>query len=326
MESVKSGPATVAAFVAAAASFLGCARLLWCVSARLSPSDRRRLFPRQLRSLAVAGLLVTTSAVPLVWVNFWHMQRGPAEDVCAIVYNVFRPARFVSALQETHMALTFLAQVVRATKVLHCLNRGIPVLWILGLVLGVVDAVLYPFHLDEHNICAQSGTGRIEVISICIIGSCVLTSVLASVATMVKASASFTTLAVQRRFFKRAVWYPCISVISYAPILIVYSFPALQLTRHFPAAVVFELCNGAMNAGMFCFQSHYASRLGGEGDASEGDTARISDDIQFITTFHVGFGGVDVVELLSDSATKSCASKNCEIPAGSDACRLSLHA
>jgi hypothetical protein len=188
-----------------------------------------------------------------------------------------------------------------------------------GCHLATISLQLYDVY---HSTCSVEG----DVLSIGIIGLCLLTSCIASVATFAKASARITTLAVQRRNFKRAIWYPCISVLSYAPIMVAYTFPDLFYKPFFAVAIFCEAANGAMNAGMYGLQSHYASRLAKspnnksivvvETDAHAASTNRSSlqtsdaqaDDVETLASCHVHFGGVDVVSVnLSTSSFEKFA-------------------
>jgi hypothetical protein len=266
-------------------------------------ATRKRLFPRQLRSLASAGLCVYTLAIPTLIIDFWYLPGTlSGEDyslACSSGFAIFRTFRLVNVLQETHIALTFLAQSLKWTKLLPVLNRGIPIVWSTGLALGVILQLVNPWTFSttlEKCVPPRDADGHTEIdygtvttLSICFV------TALASFLAIVRKT--HMPAVVRRQNFQRAMCYPLISVLSFS--LLIGSYVKIHLfwdpPWYFPTMVIMECSNGFLNSLAFAVQSRYASLQLREA---------LDSGAEYVS-FRVDFGGVDIVDIVCCSANSA---------------------
>jgi hypothetical protein len=280
---------------------------LLCVLHRNQPA-RHRLFPRQLRSLAMAGLCVYTLGLPVLIVDFWHLPESyeMSSLVCSSGFAVFRACRLVSVLQETHIALTFLAQSLKWIRCLPILNRCIPLLWFGGLLLGAILQIVNPWRFDHRfDLCVPptDAAGNVEidygtVTVLCFSFAAALASLLAIV------RKTQMPAVVRRQNFQRAMCYPLISVASFSPAIVAYVRVSFfwDPPWYLPMMVLMECSNGFLNVLAFAVQSRYAlfqlreAVVSGDSPADE------------CVSFRVDFGGVDIVDIVCCSANSMSGS------------------
>lgn len=305
----------VFAMVTGLSSVLSCAWLFYTLRRRLAHGVRRRLFPRQLQSLAVAGFFFNIFLLPVLYIDLWTIPADGKQpeyysNGCQYAYSILRTARFLSVLQQLHIALTFLAQAMRWVWALPLLNRAIPGVWLGGFALGVLDYTLSAWSFDiELNTCVEHND-KADLVSVCSISLCAAISILSFACTLQRyASSASGPISVRRKNYKRAAVYPAITVISYSGVIGGYMDTQLFSTPawYWPVASILQASNGILNTLTFYSQSRYASRhdspfvqpgqLSAQHDARGGSAD--------FASWHVDFGGVDVIDIRTVSATSS---------------------
>lgn len=267
---------------------------------RLRQQSWRRLFPRQLRSLAIAGLLQSVTAVPLD--VFGHSSLPTPSVIHAITYDLYRASQLVVALQEAHLALAFFAQCVRWCSALPWLDKSIPAVWAAGIALGIWAALL-DMSTPAH--------GVVSVVTLtCCMGVALLTCFVLVLTTCFSVPSR-----VRWQSFTRAAGYPIIALACYLPITAanvheeLWSEPGWY--RHF--AIVCCNMNGVLNvlwaayALKSCRSCIYPASIRGPGanamDPDLGRSAPLAErtpgGVADLASFHVLFRGIDV-ELLDD--------------------------
>lgn len=300
-------------------SLVSCVWLVYRI-VRLPQVTRQRLFPRQLLSLALACLLMNFSFVPVVVVDFSFVS---GEHVCGPFYISLRTFRFIAVMQEMCIALGFFLQSVKWFSPLPILNLWTPGNWLVGLLLGTISATN---HWEYNHGQSQCRFILRDETSVIVVFACVTCSTIATIATMVKSLSLPRSVA--KRAFKRAVWYPAVTICTYTLPMVAYVRPELftEPQWYWPLALLLELSNGFLNAAMFGIQSTAALR-GRMSDVDDSQRlSRTSNRVSLrrqstatsqqtegerrrsvareLVTFEVNFGGVEVIDILDTSITE----------------------
>mmetsp|Transcript_5452 Transcript_5452/g.13024 ORF Transcript_5452/g.13024 Transcript_5452/m.13024 type:complete len:355 (+) Transcript_5452:54-1118(+) len=239
-------------------SLCGCC---WYVRtfSRLKPASRKRLFPLQLVSLAVAdmGLHLCGVVYSIFEAGDQTFEAGIRDGFCNPYDVVFRTFRFISVLQEMHIASTTLLQAWHHQRALPCCVQMIPLVWILGGALGAVDGVLVKWEYDRQTHCKPQ---HIDSISVAAIGSCATLCAVAYVVTMVQA-ARRAPMSVQRRFLRRASVFCLNFLATYTLMLACYTnMTWMENDMLWTIAQVLEYLNGFFNTLTYALQARSGSQ------------------------------------------------------------------
>lgn len=275
----------------------------------ISPeASRRRLVTRQLVSLSIAGIGANLLSLPLTVIDFSNVFRGDAR-ICNTFLSAYEMPRMVTLLQETHIAVTLLSQLSHWRWAIPVLSWGIPVVWGLGTLLGLLLALLAPpASYDDKVGCMLSLRDHIT-------GSaymfCIFLSLCACLVAVIKICRSRAPYRVRARFLTKATCFPLVSVISYAMLFMVYMEHDLYFSPpwFFHMALVMELSNPALNTISYFLGISFAS-----------SATRRSRTEAHRTSFNVDFSGAEIIdiEVLSESLSLNwdnltgCNSQNCQ--------------
>lgn len=303
---LESSPSLALLLLLNGLSIAGC----WWLLLRLRQLDdavRQRVFVRQLRSLLVSGCAQHAFFVPLLVLDFSStpdvLTAKQQNRMCFLSYLGFRHFRMVTVLQECHIALTFLVQALRLNKLAPLLTRSIPLVWLSGLVLGVVDDYQSRFFFSSDvRICEMEEPDQISMVLIATSFVCALMSYVISCCT---AWCVGSPHSVVRRNFSRAAAYPLNFIVCYGLVLFAHMNlgQAVSEDRQFlVVACALESCSGMLNASVYWWQSRkavataqrVASTSASRSPLAETDNSACADDG---ISFHVAIGGVDVVEI-----------------------------
>lgn len=287
------------------ADFVSAACWVWMLCMLRWRVSSHRLFPRQLQSLGVVGLLLCIS-IPAI-----HLAHGSSLPstwtpgfanlvLCQISYDAYRTLRIISVLQEAHLAAAFLAQSARWQKSLLVLNQTIPVVWASGVVLGVADSMLTKWDYDMvNNECVSTGFfGGVDVVSVGVICFCMGVSVLACLE-LCRSTWKTVPGSVRQRSFTRAVGYSLISVVSYLPTVVEYIQTDLfhNPPWYHPFAAVLQNCNGFLNVALAAYALRSCRRRRPMGEDAAATRVGLRGGVprgQSVASVHVLFQGVDV--------------------------------
>lgn len=241
--------------------------------------------------------------------NFSGVSKSGLAFVCGPVFLVFRTFRVVSILQEAHIAVTFFAQIVRWTSALPALNWGIPVVWLSGFVIMVLEAGFFPWKFDDDaKLCVEEGIDWLSIITIMV---SLLIAIVVCIAALITSLRGSSPGSVRRQNFKRAATYPLVATLTLPWMLAAYMRPALFVAPpwYFPFACCLECLNGILTPLAYALQSRFATSLlhQGNGVATVAVLARgpLRGDTADFASFHVDFGGVDTVDLVSVVRTEA---------------------
>jgi len=292
----------VAAVIANSCALICLTWLFITLSRNLAPGNKRRLFPRQLRSFAAAAFIATVAGAPVLWLDMWNFQnfdQSVLAFVCGPVFLVFRTFRIVSILQEAHIAVTFFVQIVRWTSTLPWLNWGIPVVWLSGLVIGALEAWIFQWYFDfEFGFCFEK---RVDWLSIVTVMASLLIALVACIAAVITSLRGSAPGSVRRQNFKRAAAYPLVATLTFPPMLAAYIHNGLfvQPAWYFPFACCLECLNGILTPLAYALQSRVASSLHQGTATTATPNVQLRGETADFASFHVDFGGVDTVDLIS---------------------------
>mmetsp|Transcript_135719 Transcript_135719/g.307069 ORF Transcript_135719/g.307069 Transcript_135719/m.307069 type:complete len:356 (-) Transcript_135719:53-1120(-) len=224
----------------------------------LDPKLRRRLFPRQLASLALADLLASLVVLLYIFLKFpeYYDVVPDPDKYCEFVYDLYRWFRIVSVLQEVHISFVFLGQCLRAERFLVAMRFGIWVLWTVGSLVAFVEAFFFRWSADKvHKSCKPSGVEYVDIVVL--IGACA-TCLFTNFVVFAKSSGRAPG-SVQRSVMRRAMLYPLNFLASYILIIICYCSPALAGSGPlFFGACVLEYLSGFFNCITYFANSRYA--------------------------------------------------------------------
>lgn len=273
----------------------------------------RMLFPRQLRSLAIAGLGQTCTILPIALVEQDLLPQSPS--VCDMLFSLYRTSRFLAALLEIHIAAAFFAQCRHWLSVLHCLDSSILWVWVLGLFLGVVDAFQVTWTSDGDG-CFGEGFDKILVWTL---GTCIAFALI-TCAELFRSTWFSLPDGVRQRSYTRAAGYPVIALAVYLPWLLTYANPSLLTQPPWFTHLAACLGNstGILNGAWASYSLGSAKRRRGRSSASSESEQlscnppmspsvgmQIPTRTSDVASWHVLFLGADVELLDSSGSGKS---------------------
>jgi len=274
----------------------------------------RRLFPRQLLSFALACILQNITYAPIMWVNLGlqgkHVGHSLVQNshYCKWSYTFFCTARFITLNQEMHIATTFLVQPFRMTKTLRALSSGLPVVWVLGIVLGIADAAAFPWSLDSKtdNIICNSDTN--DYLSATWLTIAVVLWLTSSFLTCLWSSKESVPGSVKRKALRRASSYPLVALVSYLLVIVEYysgNESLIGSRLYIQATCLLEVSNGFLVVFVYAFQKRQAAIY--SDNRSPGGRNATGPSVRGValTSLTAEFGGVDIVDLHPYAASSS---------------------
>jgi hypothetical protein len=279
---------------------------------RSNPLARTRLFLRQLVSLAFVGICVNVLIVPVIFINLRHEAIASALKTtsCNTFMGLFRTARNVNLLQEMQIAMTFLCQSLRWQSILPLFDRcGLYLVWSLGLCLGVLAQVMYSWTYSvESDKCLPASNTSVDLVSVVLLAGCVLVSIASCLGSLWR---STSPQVVRKQNFLRAAVYPVVTLVSYTPVLVVYFDISLLMKPRWyePLGLMLECSNGMLNTLAFALQSRHARSVRSANPGAL-DAQTCAGQAPF-ASWHVAFGGVDVIDMLpADAASQFTGSSD----------------
>jgi hypothetical protein len=270
-----------------------------------APAIRNRLFPKQLRFLALADLIYLSGGILVMVAPFVPKEWRSNFTWCNTSYVVLRFGRFVSLLHEMHIAVCFWMKSFRSPFLTVCV-RVLPWLWVVAFVLTVISASLQPFSYDtDFQACAPNGwENGADVVTIGVIAVCVVVCVVSYCHVLLRAFRRQTPGSVIFGVVKRTEMYILNTLLCYTLLLLVY-------TRHqwFVNAdlrtLAFSLENfgGFLNTITYAMQSRYgAAMLGDRGGLHSGC---VEGNGEPRLSYRVDIGDVHVVEFTGSTSSRS---------------------
>lgn len=226
---------------------------------RFNPS-RRKLLPRQITSLAAAGILTNLADMPLVWADFSEdLMTSTKLPICYTFFSASRMFRLVVLMMEAHIALGLLSQMSHWTWMLPALSKSIPAMWGLGVLLGALFVLFSP----NPSFSAADGCvmPRRDHMTVIVMLLCLLLSISACLSAAIKTCRSTAPHGVRMRFLRRTTCFPLVSVLSWVMIILVYLDHDLYTAPSwfFPVACIMELSNPLMNAVAYLVGSSFSN-------------------------------------------------------------------
>lgn len=258
---------------------------------RLQPQlVRGRLLPRQVCSLVVSQM--GGQVLSLLYIGFQltgPTRRTSIDNFCLVWSSGFFTLRYVAAFQEIHIAVVFMCQANRSMRVLGWLARGIPAVWVAGVVTGLFDTSVDPWGFSDEpgDVCAPKQETRLPV---WVLSFCSAICGVAYGAALYKSS-KYGPASVSRRAWLRAARYPAIQLSTMALILIAYIHrPLMSVQWYFGLAVTAEMSAGLWNVLAYAHQRGLWSGSTTLDTLSPSGRGRARD-----VSFHAGFA--DAVEI-----------------------------
>jgi len=295
-------------------SLVSCLWLVYTLR-RKSNTIRGRLFPRQMKSLAIANIVFAVILLILASSNITVYLGSDLNATfrfeCHWAFICFIPARLVCLLHEMHIAVSFQAQAFRKTLLVHILSWNLSWLWVTGIGLGAISSWLNPWHfsLRAGTCMPKSWRGNADIMSVVMVIACGFVCVVSYCSVVIRACterSAVTPAVVNSRNYRRAAMYPLSYLLTYGPILI--SYCEYDLFNSYPWFSLFartmEAYSGFANTIVYFLQSRYASRQLKSGDANgalayEGhQICSITGRMRLHGSYTVHIGGVDIFELL----------------------------
>ena len=243
--------------VATGVSLVACTWLLVKLSSDTS-SFRSRLFPTQLRWLAVVDIFFALSSLPVPGLS------TEAHDVYCqwgqVLFNLFR---HLSLWIEIHIALSFalLSFKMRCATLMY---RCLPCVCAPALVCTLLSAFMFPWTYDRHEgLCLpvrdRKGADPLSVadlsLCVCICSGCYIVVALRS-------RWRQSPYSVQTRVCARAEMYILNVLFTYLPVFLLYLRPTLLTNAPLNGvASACEFSGGLLNTITYALQSRYAAAL-----------------------------------------------------------------
>lgn len=243
------------AYMSIAGCFWVLDRLRTCQGGQLL---RQRIFPRLLASLVLADLISHTgnviSLTMLVAGVSFPDGRTPFCDVSLFWIHGFR---FVSVLQEVHIALFWTFQAYKQPMSMTLSSAWVALNWFFGLLIGLLGESLEPWTFSARASSCVPAIGH-DYSSVVVLATscmfCCLTYLLVVTRSYHRAPRS-----VLSRAIRRSAIYPANFLLSYFLMVVMYLQPSLF--NNFAFVVVAETLqcsNGLLNAVAYACQGRYS--------------------------------------------------------------------
>jgi len=248
-------------------SLTGC---LWMLRRlRSLPSNvGERLFPLQLRILAIADLIFLLACLPTMMINH-QMVPSFMQDwyggMCEGLYIVLRFGRNAAILCEVHIAFSFLAKAFRCLA-LQQFASALRVVFIVAAVPTLMSSVQTPFTFDAvGEACGPAKwAASADNTSTFMMLACITVCLISYVTVIIRSLARGSPLSVQILVFRQAEMYIVNALMTYGLVLAIYLnrslFDNINL-RVF--AFTMENLGGLLNTLTYAMQSRYAPALSG---------------------------------------------------------------
>eukprot|EP00927_Polykrikos_kofoidii_P017787 TRINITY_DN18138_c0_g3_i1.p1 TRINITY_DN18138_c0_g3~~TRINITY_DN18138_c0_g3_i1.p1 ORF type:complete len:436 (-),score=28.14 TRINITY_DN18138_c0_g3_i1:18-1325(-) len=229
---------------------------------QLKSRDRKKMFCRQIWHLCVADIIFCVFLGSYIVVNvlvgqgyiilnsFWCIWCS----ACTLLYSI---GWDTAILVESHIAISFLAAMLRSPWGLKFLNALLGKLWVVGLCLAVGD--VWAATAGSLSNCPgyPDYVGTV-LIAVCV-ATCLVCYVLSAVAACVQAGQ-----AVRGRVWNRAQWYVVVALFCFGPAMY------RELTWHSASDIEFMVqvgtqvagsLNGLLNVLVYACQSRHLKKL-----------------------------------------------------------------
>mmetsp|Transcript_109525 Transcript_109525/g.251145 ORF Transcript_109525/g.251145 Transcript_109525/m.251145 type:complete len:286 (+) Transcript_109525:203-1060(+) len=203
----------------------------------------------------------------------------------------YRTFRYISVLQELHIATVILCEAMRWRRPLAFMHCCFYVVWAGGFAMGLADGLGLPWHPDEAALCAP----RIpDFLTIGVISGCAL--ICAGVyAVVVWQSRKRMPGSVQRHTLRFAGLYPVNFCLTYFASLAANADLDLMENHVFwVVAISLEFSSGFLNAVFYALSSRYGVELARGSSMGRGQSGLVDG-----SSFHAAFGEPEVVEVES---------------------------
>lgn len=224
---------------------------------------RARLFPRQLMSLACADFGLHIGVMLAMLLTLARVDLDTSG--CRFYFLWFRSFRFISLLQEMHIAAAFLYQACRWSPIMQCCKIGVPLIWVLGFCLGAIDLVAAPVeYSDELQLCEMTQPDEGANLDYLTFGMLFLSLVVscASYVSLALRSCSRSPSSVQRSALKRVGVYQLNFVLTNSLPLVALFHTALWTdVCYMSLAVGLQSCSGFFNALTYAMTAQFSTVL-----------------------------------------------------------------
>ena len=254
----------------------------------MSTPSRQRLFPQQIRALALADI-VFSLASSMNDLGSFSQHKVLKGEWCNWNLHILRFGTFASVLVELHISLGFAFQMFKCVQLLRFLRGSLVAIIPASLLLTVFAAFAYKIVTSSKGGCMSKGDKIFPfvlaftfVVSMCTYG-------------VTAYRACSANEAVARRSWSRAAVYLLNFLVTQA-LIFLRSTPIAHTFTHTHAFLVLALTmqnlNGFVNALTYAMQSRYASSLSHDNNPLAHE---INNDNSF--TYNVAFGGVTLVDI-----------------------------
>lgn len=262
-----------------AASAVACIWLLWKLKRTIKPL-RQLLFAQQMMSLTVVELLLHIASMVVALDSGgprWIVESQPW--ACTAVSATVSSLRLILVLHVMYIAIS-ISHYKSSTRRRHqrVFRHILRLAWILGIVIGVVaETVVNEWNWNSMPLlCLPQKTDWTSIIAL---ATCGMACFVSYVVMVWRAFCVESAGDVQRRYFRRASFYPLIFIITYAPTLIYYVSSQRREPQEllFGIATLFESVNGLMNVTTYAWQAHDIAAQKKMGNTNSSHGARSSN-------------------------------------------------
>jgi len=228
---------------------------------------RNRLFPLQMRYLAIADLGFVLFAMPVVLTEWdvLHVSNETFEVVCKWDKMVMSFWRHLSLWIEMHIAVSFVCETSRIRRSLF-MYHSLPYLCLPCLALTLISVSAYPWRFDRHErVCQPVHHMKLaDPVSVADFALCACICSVCYVAMVCRSRSRDLSHSVQARVCSRAEMYILNALVTYLPMFVLYLHPTLfNNDLLYAFAAVLEMSGGLLNTLSYALRSRYATALRG---------------------------------------------------------------
>jgi len=289
----------ICVLTAASLSFLACAWLLVNLC-RLPSSVRNRLFPKQMRYLAMVDLFFVVSVLPVMLQeeHVLDLSKDRQAAICTYDMVLLNFFRHVSLWIEMHIAISFLLQSVKVSATKRLL-WGLRLIWVPSLLLTLCSAFVYPWRYDGRMCGPARWSDSADPPTIADFALCVCICAGSYLTVIYKGQRGLSPSSVQRRASRKAGMYMLNALLTYGPVLFCYTTKKFYSNWNVVTiAWIFELLGGLFNTLTYAWQSRYHRTLVGQSTAVRENPSIVPARPSFTVDFAFGATIIQISEVV----------------------------
>lgn len=279
-------------------SSLGCGWVLFVLTRRKDVVKAQRIFPGLMFSLALSDLLMhigygTVALLIICGAPSWATTSS--SNACTVLMGWCHAFRFVSVLQEVHVAVYFVLQGYRIKGDMRRSRCIVACCWTAGMTMGILDVFWDQWQWDPNeHWCTLVGRGPgHSYLSVVVLMFCFLASFVCYILVLVRSCKPEIPGSVMHRALRRTAIYPMNFWVSYFLTLFIYIDQTVWDHPVDAPVIIWAFfllgCNGLLNSVAYACQGRYAvTMVRRKGTAPRGQR----------TSMLVEVGGTEVIEYM----------------------------